>query len=443
EEQSSAEERKKEQTRSFVSPSLIEHPIAGALTQIPLQPGAEPDNSWFYLDTSSITELQALASRLYTGARTRFKYEYAGFGSTARLVRFDPESAKFLLNADHPFVNAHSDDPRAKLLLEDMATSEVLLEVELRLFSVAPQIIGEVLERRDELLRALALDHPYSLTAIAKALRDAASDEYDLEIVLIAAARALGFVAKHISGDSEPDGVARFVEYPEKATVITLEAKSSKNVPSLSAIDFAGLREHLTNKKAQGCLLLAPAYPGQGKEHNAAASRARELRISCWTIDQLARVVESAKARHITAKQVLDIVLNSFAPADVSSDVEHLFTAPAWDNELLGSAIVQSLQFLAGKLPDAPRNIDQIASVLASDSRFVRIKRDDVRKGVSSLAAASRGGLILDGDTLHVLTSYEDLARRIASLTGLAGQPLRLSKLREDIGSQESGDEEH
>src|SRR5205807_938963 len=184
----------------------------------PLQPGAEPDNSWFYLDTSSITELRALASRLYTSPRRRFQYEYVGFGSTARLVRFDPENAKFLLNADHPFVNAHSDDPRAKLLLEDMATSEVLLEVELRLFTVAPQIIGEVLERRDELLRALALDHPYSLSAVAKALRDAANDEYDLEIALVAAARGLGLVAKHISGDGEPDGVARFVEYPEKAT---------------------------------------------------------------------------------------------------------------------------------------------------------------------------------------------------------------------------------
>jgi len=443
EEQSSSEQRKKEQSRSFVSPSLIEHPIAGALTQIPLPHGAEPDDSWFYLDTSSITELQALASRLYTSPRKRFQYEYVGFGRTARFVRFDPENAKFLLNADHPFVNAHSDDPRAKLLLEDMATSEVLLEAELRLFTVAPQIIGEVLERRDELLRALALDHPYSLTAVGKALRDAAANEYDLEIALVASARALGFVAKHISGDSEPDGVARFVEYPEKATLITLEAKSSAKVPSLSAIDFGGLREHVTGKKAQGCLLLAPAYPGQTKEDNAAANRANELRISCWTIEQLAKVVESAESRHITAKQVLDIVLNSFAPADVGKQVEGLFSAPPWDNEILGGAIVQSLRFLAGKLPDAARNIDQIASVLASDSRFVGIKREDVRKATSNLAAASRGGLILDGDTLLVLISYEDLARRIAPLTGLAGQPLRLSKLRMDIGSQETGDEEH
>jgi len=97
-----------------------------------------------------------------------------------------------LLNIDHPFVAAHSDDPRAKLLLEDMATSEVLLEVELRLFSVAPQIIGEVLQRRDELLRALALDHPYSLAVVSRSLLDAATDKFDLEIALVAAARALG-----------------------------------------------------------------------------------------------------------------------------------------------------------------------------------------------------------------------------------------------------------
>jgi len=327
--------------------------------------------------------------------------------------------------------------------LEDVAMGEVLLEVELRLFSVAPQIIGEVLQRRDELLRALALDHPYSLAAVSRSLLDAANNQYDLEIALVAAARALGFVAKHISGASEPDGIARFVEYPEKATVITLEAKSSGAVPTLAAIDFAGIREHMTDKKAQGCLLLAPSYPGQTQEDNAVSNRARELGISCWTIAQLARVVESGEARHITAKQVLDIVLSSFAPADVSSSVENLFSAPAWDNEVLGRAVVEALQSLQGRLPYAHRNIDLIASTLASSPKFPGIKREYVRKAVSNLAAASRGGLILDGDTLVVLTSYEELARRIAALTGTPGQPIRLSKLREDMGSTDSGDEEH
>ena len=214
-------------------------------------------------------------------------------------------------------------------------------------------------------------------------------------------------------------------------------------MPSLSAIDFAGLQEHMTAKNALGCLLVAPAYPGQSHEDNAAANRARQLGISCWTIDQLARVVESAEARHVTAKQVLDIVLSSFAPADVATSVENLFAAPAWDNAVLSGAILAVLEFLVGKLPDSPRNVDQIASVLAGDERFKGIRREDIRKTISNLAAASKGGLILDGETLVILTSYEELARRIAPLTGLAGRPLRLSKLRADIGSREAGDEEH
>jgi len=85
EEKSSAEQRKKEQSRSFVSANLIEYPIAGALTHTPVQSGAEPDNSWFYLDTST-PELQAVANRLYTSPRKRFRYEYLGFGRSARLV---------------------------------------------------------------------------------------------------------------------------------------------------------------------------------------------------------------------------------------------------------------------------------------------------------------------------------------------------------------------
>src|SRR5437763_16305506 len=109
----------------------------------------------------------------------------------------------------------------------------------------------------------------------------------------------------------------------------------------------------MTAKNALGCLLVAPAYPGQSHEDNAAANRARQLGISCWTIDQLARVVESAEARHVTAKQVLDIVLSSFAPADVATSVENLFAAPAWDDAVLRGAILAVLEFLVGQLPDS------------------------------------------------------------------------------------------
>ena len=272
-------------------------------------------------------------------------------------------------------------------------------------------------------------------------MRDAAANEYDLELAVVAAARSLGFVAKHVSGPSEPDGLARYVSYPEESYLLTLEAKSSKDVPSLGAIDFGGLDEHVKDKKANGCLLVAPAYPGSTQEDSAAAARARNLKISCWTIEQLARVVESAETRHITARQVIDIVLKHFAPDDVAAAVDELFKQPAWDYAQLTAAIIDALRKLSGKLKDSPRTIQHIATILVEDPRFQGIQEDDVRKAVSELAAASQGALIFTGETLTVLTSYDDLARRSASLTGTNANPLRLSKLRDDLNG--GGADEH
>jgi hypothetical protein len=213
-----------------------------------------------------------------------------------------------------------------------LVTAEALLEVYLREHDVPAHTIGEVLERRDVLLRSLAQDHPFSLELISQSLRDAAADERDLEVALVTAARALGFVAKHISGDGEPDGLARFTEYPGGEKKITLEAKSSASVPSLSAIDFAGLHEHMKAYKAQGCLLVAPSYPGTTREEDsAAANRARQQKVSCWTVDRLARVVAATEARHLTAQDILNIVLKEFSPDAVSAAVESLLAKPGWN----------------------------------------------------------------------------------------------------------------
>jgi hypothetical protein len=440
--QEKEEKNKKEHSRVFLSPSLVEQPIASAISNTQGASGADADATWFYFDLPPQDEIAALTSKLYSGPRTNFAYQYSGLGKQSRLVRFDPATSTFTINLDHPFVAAHATDPHAKLVLEDFVTAEAMLEAQLRLARIHPPLIGEVLEERDKLLRSLALDHPYSSTAIAKALRDAANDEHDLELALVAAARSLGFVAKHISGAGEPDGVARFLAYPEVTTLLTLEAKSSKEVPSLSAIDFAGLHEHRETHGANGCLLVAPAYPGSGAADSAAANRAKSLRISCWTIEQLARAVESAEVRHITAKQIIEIVLSRFAPDDVAKAVDGLFAAPTWDQQKLNNGIIEALRTLAGKLPDTPRNVLSIATVIANRPGFEGIKTDDVRKAISQLAAISQGALVFDGETLTVFTSYEELTRRAASLTGVSGKPLRLSKFRNDM-SGDAEPEEH
>jgi hypothetical protein len=425
------EHQKKEHERTFVNAGLVERPMATALSRRADTSGADADNTWFYTEVPPEDRLSSVVERLYSAPRSLFSYRYSGSGKGSRLVRFDPEASTFTINSDHPFAAAHMDDQRARLLLEDFVTAEALLETQLRAVGVAPQAIGEVLEERDKLLRSLAQDHPYSHTGIAQALIDASNDEHDLELALVAAARALGFVAKHLSGADEPDGVARYSAYPGKPILITLEAKSSATVPSLSAIDFAGLSEHRTDKDADGVLLVAPSYPGSTKpEDSAAANRAVEQRVSCWTVADLARVVKAAEARHFNAETVCSIVLNIFRPAEVETAVEKLFSSPAWDQQALASAIISALEGMANLLPDMERRVDAVANEIARSGSFPGILGEDIVKASTDLAHSSQGALLFDGAVYHVFTSYDELRRRAAAVADAGLSPLRKGRFK-------------
>lgn len=426
-------DRKVEQHRNYVNPRYVEYPVADVIGAPAVQQsGAEPDKSWFYLDLPPTGEAAALVKRLYQEPRTKYKYVYSQSGRNQRLARFDPHKATFTINLDHDFVRAHADEPRARLLLEDFVTTEAMLEVYLREALVPAHTVGEILERRDALLRSLSLDHPFSLTSLAASLLDSASNERDLEVNLVAAMRGLGFVAKHISGEGKPDGLAEFHDYPSGPRIITLEAKSSKDVPSLGALDFAGLQQHMKDYGAQGCIVVAPAYPGASKDDDAAAAkRAKELRVSCWTVGQLADFVSVAEARHLTARNLLNIVLEKFAPGDVATAVTNLLKSSAWSMPELYTAIVTAIRDLEDRLQDAARNVSAVAAEVSRMQAFRKIRQEEVRVALVALAEASQGAMTVRDENIIVHVSTAELERRVAGLTKVTGQARRESNFRD------------
>jgi hypothetical protein len=422
-----------EATRNYVNPRFVEHPVADALVSPAASAvGAEADDKWFYVDVPKKEEVPELIKRLYNEPRTKYKFIYAASDRTSRLVTFNPITATFTINTAHEFVQAHSDEPRAKLLLEDVVTAEVMLEIYLREASVPPNVIGQVLERRDSLLRSLALDHPFSLTSIASALEDAAANERDLEISLVAAARAIGFVATHISGEGEPDGLAKFIDYPTGPQVITLEAKSSKDVPSLGALDFAGLQQHMIDHHANGCLVVAPAYPGTTRDEDSAASkRARELRVSCWTILQLSWFVKAVETRFLSARELLSIVLTKFAPEEVSAAIDELKRTLEWTMPNLYTAIAVALRELEDRLPDSPRTVSAIAAEVSRVQEFRKIRLEQVKGALVSMAESSKGAMTIRDENVILHVGTAELERRVADLTKQIGQARRESNFRD------------
>jgi hypothetical protein len=435
EDQAKPEENKREEDRNYVDPRNVERPVADALQledEIDPGTGDDADEEWFYLEVPNLDEIDEVVSRLYD-SQVRQPYEYVleGLGKTGRMVKYVPAEQKFILNEDHELVVAFQDDPRAMDLLYDLVTAEALLEVYLRESGLPPHLVGEILERRDTLLRSLARDQVNSVKAIAGALRNAVASERDLEVALVIAARALGFVAKHMSGAKNPDGLARLRDYPQGERKITLEAKSSAKVPSLGAIDFAGLAEHVQAQGAQGCLLVAPNYPGETRGTSSAAStRARELKISCWTVEQLAQVVESMESHYITARQVLEIVLSAFTPQEVTERLEMLLESPEHaPRDLLRGIVAALRQLETYGPPDMVRSVDMLMPELKRAG--ITVAAAEVRAALPALAAASRGAMTMTAaNRFNLNTSVEELERRVSSLTGGVASSRRGSTFR-------------
>jgi hypothetical protein len=428
------EKQRREGERTYVNTRLLERPLTDALVGHRSH-GGDP-KEWLLLRTNGDeTAIDQLVDELNQNVvpRRRYTYRYSNRTKAARLVEFDPEESAFTINLDHELVLEYGDKFESRRLLELLVTAEALLEVYLREFEVDEGVIAQLIERRDELLRSLAKDEQYSLKALAQALRDAVDDEKDLEVAVVGAARALGFVARHISFGGEPDGLATYSAQGRAGKTFTLEAKSSGSVPSLGSLDFAGLHSHVVAHKADGCMVVAPSYPGSTKKDDAeAALRAGQQKVSCWTVEQLARVVELAEARHITAEDIQRIVFNAFTPDDVAAQVDRLLSEPTWIQEDLRRNVIEALDHLQDRLPDSPRTIDTIAGVLTTKEGFDQASRVDIAEALNQLAKTSKGMLYVaeDGE-VFVRGAMDELRRRVASLTGESAAPRRQGTLRD------------
>jgi Histidine kinase-, DNA gyrase B-, and HSP90-like ATPase/Restriction endonuclease len=417
--------RKKEHEREYTLPRLAEEPVADALAALRPEIRAG-ERSGYYLQLPRAGELDALVTSLYNSPRRRFRYEYEERSRTDRLARFDPDLFNIAINEKHDFTMAHSRGAEARLALEDTVTAEVLLEAYLINAGVNPAVTVDLLERRDFLLRSLAKDHLYSLKALAEALRDSAGSERDLEAAVVSAFRALGFAAQHVSDSGKPDGIATYYEYGRGETKIVLEAKASATVPTLAQLDLAGCHAHMQNAGAVNCIVVAPDFPGDTKGKEAAAAvRAQQQGVSLWRIEDLAKLVEAAEERNITAVDVLRIARDARSPKDVQHAITKAISEPKWTNAKLASAIVQALIDLQDRLPDSPRTIDMVASEVSRHEGFRGVTVAGIKDVLAAIATYSKGMMTLRGDQLMISGTLQELSRRIADLTGESPPPRR------------------
>ena len=410
-----------EHERNFVQGHLTSTPIADALHRIgPAGEGAEADGTSFFFKAPAEREgLTELIRTLYSEGLKKVAVRTEDAGPEERVASFDLPGRTISLNQGHPFVSEYIDGPgKSPKMLVDFGIAEALLEMYLREAEVPPSVIGELLNRRDELLKALVDAGTYSPRVIAEKLRQSAGDEKDLEVYLTRGMRVLGFTAKQISGAGEPDAVATWHDYQAGQTRrLVVEAKSSGEIPQLGAIDFAGLWEHTSRWSAEGCLLVAPRYPGETKTDSAVQYRANGLGVSCWTVDDFAALVEQAERLRINARHVTEIVTKKLHPAEVREAVQRLLLKlDRTEDDILG-IILDHLQDWEhrGLSQNTERKISGVhwGGIMNSPKPPANWEEEDTERAVRALRIRSKGLLELDGDKIVILGAVEQIRARV------------------------------
>jgi hypothetical protein len=196
--------------------------------------------------------------------------------------------------------------------------------------------------------------------------------------------------------------------------------------------------------KGDGCLLVAPSFPGLSKgPESEIYLRSRQQKVSCWTAELMARVAENIEKRHITAMHVINIVLNAFDPQSVTEAVNKLLSEPSWDHQTLKAALLDALSQLEERMSDRARSVEMVATKLSDDDAFSGITVEDVRKALVSLASVSQGGLVIESETIILFASVNEIRRRALPHIGEPPQPRRISTVRGDLPSNQTDEQGH
>ena len=267
-------------------------------------------------------------------------------GSDDGIAFYDTETGSLLINALHPFVGTFIDDFSANkrnLPLQLMAMAEVLLEAHLHHFDVDLDMVEDILDSRDQLLRYLAKSSGRKTALmISQELNEARNNKEQLEIQVAAAFNSLGFDAHRESGPGKPDGVASAHLPAVKSGKhgrysVTLESKSKEKPGGKVAAKTVGISTIARHRKyfgADHAVVVAPDFPSTAegsallteidedrKTHSAKKGESQKT-ITLIRVEDLSRLVRLQPLKRVNLSKIRELFLDCRTPDECKSWID-------------------------------------------------------------------------------------------------------------------------
>ncbi len=405
--------------RNVVSQTLKKQsPLPGLFDESGITDRAEKDRSWREETADNIRN-----------ALGQVKYDRLADDS---FVKFRIADNTILVNTEHPFVVEHSRTKAEKELMRTVAMVSLLSDVYALDIGVPPDVLKNIRDYRDRLMRFRAMQQRRSGAYIAKLLlqtQHESDHSKRLETVVSDALRYLGFHVMDLAKSGEPEGIASAFATPTSADPtednphpplysFSFDAKSSKHEAAATGnIKLDGVVEHRDRYKANFALVVAPGFSGA-----AIVTRCAQQKVTPMNAQDLGRLLEyTVEYGAIPVTKLREI----FSFHDASKLATWVAELEGWlksKRPLTINIFLKALQNLKGKVPDIlPAGI--IAYECRQRLNAVTVKDADVIALVKGLSILIPDIVGIEDDKIVVNASAERVAAAIES---------QLERLHED-----------
>ena len=254
-------------------------------------------------------------------------------GPNAPAICFDPDTRSLVVNLDHPFVDKLSIDSARRNAAKLFASSEVLIEGQLREQGINSSAIGNFMRDRDRTMRVMAGDAPPTATEVLRRLKVAGQDHVALERAVGAVFQLVGFKYERKGGNAPgPDGLlyARLGHHKDMSADYRLvyDAKQT-NQPSVPAakIDLSSLENFRKRAEADFGFFIAIGYAGETKPESTVNQKMEQEAgryLTLLKVEHLRRLVWLHYQHGVTLTELRNLFDKARTVPHVDSELELL-----------------------------------------------------------------------------------------------------------------------
>lgn len=253
---------------------------------------------------------------------------FSPLGSGSPIAKLNLLDKTLVINLAHPFIANNLDFYKKNLPLESIAITEVLTEAYLFEFGIDDSLVYKIMQKRDSLLRELALADREGIPAVAQLLMDSVSNPTRLEDAVYRAFLALGFEVSKLGGTGEPDGkadaVLGFKNQKSLNYSITYEVKSTnKDKIAAETAKLSAMNRHKKDYSSTFAVGIASGYQGGDDPESAISKEARQQKITLIRVKDLIRLLFLAPIKQVGLSELRNL-FEIYAPSDVTKWIDEI-----------------------------------------------------------------------------------------------------------------------